>query len=209
MITTRSAFTRRTIEAYEQHQSRFLRQWNTGTYKIPPHMKVWMSHLSKDGVLLDLGCGAGQDARYLRRQGFSVYGVDLTWSFLQAANKRDPRLPLVQADMWRLPFLAQTFDGIWAAASVIHLSKVSAGDVFKKLWALTKPGGWLAITVMYGRQAGVLEDQWIPGRYLAKWFKAELSQTVKAEKWEVISLDRVENQERKGAWLNLLAKRPC
>ncbi|MGB0911683.1 MAG: class I SAM-dependent methyltransferase [Nitrospirales bacterium] len=202
------SFTRQTIEAYETHQDLFLQEWNTWTYKVPPHLNDLVVRLPKSGSLLDLGCGPGQDTRYLRRQGFYVYGVDLTWSFLLAAKTRSSRLPVVQADMQCLPFSHQVFDGIWAAASVIHLPKSRAQSLFKKLFTLTKPGGWLAITVMYGREVGVLKDQWIPGRYLAKWFKSELCQTVRAAKWEVVSLERVKNQERKGAWLNLLAKRP-
>ena len=140
-------------------------------------------------------------------KAFDVYGVDLTWTFLQAAKKRAPRLPLIQADMRCLPFQEQTFDGIWAAASIIHLPKTRARTFFRQLWTLIKPGGWLATTVMYGRNVGVLKDQWIPGRYLAKWYKSEFNNTVRTAKWEVVSLDRVRNQERKGAWLNLLAKR--
>jgi len=159
-------------------------------------------------MLLDLGCGPGQDTRYLRRKGFHVYGVDLTWSFLQAAKTRAPRLPVMQADMRRLPFLSQTFDGIWAAASIIHLPKAQARTVFRKLLTLTKPGGWLAMTVMYGREVGVPQKQWIADRYLAKWHKLELRQVVQAATWNIVSIERVQHQERKGAWLNLLATRP-
>lgn len=206
-MVTQLSLTRRTIEAYETHQDLFLRQWNARTYKIPPHLKNWIAQLPKGTSILDLGCGPGQDARYLRRQGFHAYGVDLTWSFLQAAKRRAPRLPIIQADMQFLSFHQQAFDGIWAAASVIHLPKARARTLFRKLFTLTKPGGWLAITVMYGREVGVPNDQWIPGRYLAKWFKAELKQAVKAAKWDVVSVEKVKGQERKGSWLNLLARR--
>ena len=199
--------TRRTIEAYETHQELFLRQWNTKKYKIPPHLKAWTRNLSKGTCLLDLGCGPGQDTRYLRRKGFHVYGVDLTLSFLRAAKIRAPRLPVVQSDMTSLPFPQQVFDGIWAAASVIHLPKAQSRTLFRKLFGLTKPGGWLALTVMYGRDVGVPKAQWIPGRYLAKWFKGELRQSVQVASWEVVSLEKVKNQERKGVWLNLLARR--
>ena len=207
-MATRLTLTQRTVQAYERHQDRYLQEWNSQRYKIPPHLKAWVAHLPKEGVLLDLGCGPGQDTHYLRRKGFSVYGVDLTWSFLQAAKRRAAWASLLQADMRFLPFPEQVFDGIWAAASVIHLPKARARTLFRKLFRLTKPGGWLAITVMYGCDVGVLKEQWIPGRYLAKWFKSELNQAVQAARWEMVSVERVKNKERKGSWLNLLARRP-
>ncbi len=205
---TQLPLTRRTIEAYETHHDLFLREWNKRTYTIPPLLNEWGSHLPKGGLLLDLGCGPGQDTRFLRRQGFRVYGVDLTWSFLQAGKRRSPRLPLIQADMRHLPFSSAEFEGIWAAASIIHLPKSHVRTLFRKLFTLTKPGGWLAFTVMYGREIGVPRQQWIPNRYLAKWHKRELKKTVQTTKWEVVLIERVKNQERKGAWLNVLARRP-
>ena len=207
-MSTRLTPTQRTVQAYETYQDRYLQEWNKRTYKIPPHLKAWVAHLPKAGVLLDLGCGPGQDTRYLRRKGFHVHGVDLTWSFLQAAKTRAPRLPFIQADMQSLPFPRQVFDGVWAAASLIHLPKSYTRRVLRNVFRLTKPGGWIGITVMYGRRVGILNDQWIPGRYLAKWSKSELTQAVQAAKWEVESLEIVKNQERKGSWLNLLSRKP-
>ena len=206
-MATRLTPTQRTVQAYETHQDRYLKEWNRRTYKVPPHLKAWVAHLPKTGVLLDLGCGPGQDMRFLSRQGFLVYGVDLTWPFLQAARKRAPRLPFVQTDMRVLPFLPHVFDGVWAAASLIHLPKAQTRGLLKNLFRITKPNGWLAITVMYGREVGVPKQQWIPGRYLAKWFKSELNAAVRTARWEVVSLERVRNRERKGSWLNLLARR--
>ncbi len=208
-MVSQQPLTRRTIEAYEAYQDLFLRQWNVRKYDIPFHLENFVGNLPKSALLLDLGCGPGQDTRYLRREGYRTYGVDLTWSFLLAAKVRAPRLPVVQSDMTRLPFSHQIFDGIWAAASIIHISKVQARTLFSELFTLTKPGGWMAITVMYGREAGVPERQWIPGRYLAKWGKRELKHSVQGAKWEVTSVEKVKNQERKGMWLNLLARRPC
>ncbi|GJL55336.1 MAG: methyltransferase type 11 [Nitrospirales bacterium] len=199
--------TRRTIQSYEAQHEIYLHEWNARQYKVPLHLHNLIARVPKAGLILDVGCGPGQDTRYLRRQGFHVCGADLTWSFLQAAKARAPRLPVVQADMRRLPFPLQTFDGIWAAASIIHLPKVQARTLLRKLFKLTKPGGWLALTVMYGREVGVPRQQWIAGRYLAKWFKRELRHAVQTAAWDVCSIERVTHQERKGAWINVLATR--
>ena len=49
--------------------------------------------------MLDLGCGAGQDARALKRARYEVIGLDFTRPLLQYARRQSPRLRLVQADV--------------------------------------------------------------------------------------------------------------
>jgi hypothetical protein len=111
--------------------------------------------------------------------------------------------------MCTLPFCTQVFDGIWAAASLIHVPKRSATVLVRRLLSLTKASGWLAMTVMHGKESEIPDFQWIPGRFLAKWHKPELADMVRKAGWENVHIQRVYNQERKGPWLNLLAQRPA
>ena len=96
--------TTRTIQAYTMYSKDYLAEWHRRTYHIQPHLSAWIHHLPKHSQALDLGCGPGQDSRDLRRQKCHVVGLDMTWLFLQMARKRSLKLPLVQADMERLPF---------------------------------------------------------------------------------------------------------
>jgi len=200
--------TKRTIEAYTTHQKLFLRQWNQRNYTVPPHLQLWLEHIPIGSRLLDLGCGPGQDSRFLRRMGYRVVGIDLTWPYLKTARGRSPRLPLIYGDIRTLPFYPQVFDGIWAAASLIHVPKRNTTVFMRQLLALTKPAGWLAMTVMHGKESGIPDAQWIPGRFLAKWHKPELADMVRRAGWRNVKIRRVYNQERKGSWLNLVAQRP-
>jgi len=208
-MTPQSSSTRHTIQAYITHQDVFLTQWNKKNYTVPPHLQKWQQYLPHGAQLLDLGCGPGQDSRFLRRKGYRVVGIDLTWAFLMTARGRSPRLPLVYGDMRTLPFCTQVFDGIWAAASLIHVPKRSATVLVRRLLSLTKASGWLAMTVMHGKESGIPDSQWIPGRFLAKWHKPELADMVRKAGWENVHIQRVYNQERKGQWLNLLAQSPA
>ena len=82
---------------------------------------------SPEARLLDLGCGAGRNALPLARQGWDVFGIDLSWPMLGAAVQRareneDPgRLRLALAPMDRIPVRDRAFDfvvahGIWNLA---------------------------------------------------------------------------------------------
>lgn len=158
-------------------------------------------------AVLDLGCGAGQDARFLLAKRHHVVGVDLTWSLLAYARRHSRRVPLVQGDMRALPFRPGAFDAIWAAASLIHLPKPAVRRLLRTLCTLVPHGGLLAATVAQGRHAGFLRTGWIPGRYFARWKKAELARAVTSAGWDVMQLLVVSDRERKGRWLNLIARR--
>ncbi len=158
-------------------------------------------------AVLDLGCGAGQDARFLLAKRHHVVGVDLTWPLLAYARRHSRRVPLVQGDMRALPFRPGAFDTIWAAASLIHLPKPAARRLLRALRTMVPRGGLLAATVAQGRHAGFLRTGWIPGRYFARWKKAELARAVRRAGWDVMQLLVVSDRERKGRWLNLIARR--
>jgi SAM-dependent methyltransferase len=116
-------------------------------------------------------------------------------------------LPLVHADLRDLPFHLKSFDGIWAAASLIHLPKPDARRVLTDLCKLVRPGGLFAATVTHGMKSRLMTDGWLPGRYLARWRKEEFARAARRAGWNVLELKVISNRERKGRWLNLLAQK--
>jgi 2-polyprenyl-3-methyl-5-hydroxy-6-metoxy-1,4-benzoquinol methylase len=47
---------------------------------------------------LDFGCGAGRSARFLKRLGFAVTGIDVSQSMLELARKADPAGSYIRVD---------------------------------------------------------------------------------------------------------------
>ncbi|MGH7208648.1 MAG: class I SAM-dependent methyltransferase [Nitrospiraceae bacterium] len=197
-----------TAGAYAAQAKIFVREWGRRSDRRPRLLRDSLRICRRDAALLDLGSGAGQDLRSLRRERYRVVGLDLTWPLLAYARRRSRRAPLVQGDMRSLPFRSGVFDGIWAAASLIHLPKTAVRTALRDLHGLMLPGGVLAATFVQGRSSGFLRDGWIPGRFFSRWRKAELEGAVRQAGWAIISLKTVANRERKGRWLNLLVRRP-
>jgi ubiquinone/menaquinone biosynthesis C-methylase UbiE len=133
--------------------------------------------------------------------GFDAVGPFLAWARAQHRTAR-----LVQADILDLPFQFSSFDAAWAAASLIHLSKPDVRGVLRALRKVITPGGVLAATFVHGTASGVLTEGWLPGRYVSRWTKSELATAVERTGWEIDVLTTVVNRERKGRWLNLLAR---
>jgi len=196
----------RTVEAYAAQADVFIRRWGRRTV-CPALLRELIEFAGPRAALLDLGCGAGQDTRWLLARRHHAIGIDLTWPLLIHARRRSRRVPLVHGDMRALPFRPGSFDAIWAAASLIHLTKPTARRLLYALRVQVPVGGLLAATIAHGRQAGFLRRGWIPGRYFARWMKAGLERTVRQAGWEVVFLETVTGKERKGRWLNLIARR--
>jgi SAM-dependent methyltransferase len=197
-----------TINVYERSAKECLARWNKRRHRRPPLLVEWLQHLPADARLLDLGCGGGRDAGDLAQRGFRVAGVDRTRALLSAGRRRYRSMPLVRADLRNLPFQPRSFDGLWAAASLMHLPKPDARRILTDLCQLVPPGGLFAATVTYGVRSRLVMDGWLPGRYIARWKKDELARAVRRAGWTILELRMVTNRERRGRWLNLLAQKP-
>lgn len=197
-----------TVRTYEQCAETFLARWGRRRYRVPPLLRRFVARIPKQGLVMDLGCGGGQDSRYLRRAGYRPIGLDRTNALLAFARQRSVGLPLIRADMSALPLRAGSFDGVWAAASLIHLPKSATRGVLLQLRDRTKPGAVLAATFTHGKKSGIQNSGWLPGRYFARWTKGELERALCSTGWQVSELKVVTGQERKGRWINVIALHP-
>jgi len=195
-----------TLDVYRREAETFLTRWGKGKYKRPPLINEWLQMLPKGSRLLDLGCGAGQDTRYLRSIGHHVIGLDHTLPLLAFASRRSSTLPYILGDIRTLPIANASMDGVWAAASLIHLPKPVARQVFAELAKCVRPGGLFAATITQGRSSGIKTKGWLPGRYFVRWQKDELAGALHRAGWKVLSLRVVHNRERKGRWINVIAR---
>ncbi len=57
------------VYEYEKDAEIFLKQWGRQRSKRPLVLAEWLTFLSERAVLLNLGCGVGQDSRYLAKRG--------------------------------------------------------------------------------------------------------------------------------------------
>jgi SAM-dependent methyltransferase len=94
--------------------------------------------------VLDVGCGMGRFAEVATRWGAHVVGIDLSLaSEVAAKNLADRTATIFQADVFRLPFAAESFDYIYSVGVLHHTPDCE--QAFKVLPRLLKPGGRIAI----------------------------------------------------------------
>jgi SAM-dependent methyltransferase len=96
---------------------------------------------------LDLGCGAGRFAEVALATGTRLVAVDYS-SAVDACRQNlgpHPRLDVVQADVYRLPFRRQRFDFVYCFGVLQHTPDVHAA--FAALVEQVAPGGRIAVDV--------------------------------------------------------------
>ena len=102
-------------------------------------------------VVLDVGCGAGRFIDAVAPHGCRVVGVDLS-SAIDAARdnlSQYPNVDLVQADIYRLPFVDGCFDLCYCIGVIQHTPRPQAA--LRALPRVIKDGGTVAVT-MYERR---------------------------------------------------------
>lgn len=104
--------------------------------------------LEKNGEILDLGCGSGRDAKHFLDSGFSVTALDLSPILAKKASQFIDQ-DVIVADMKDLNF-QDRFIGIWACASLLHLSEDEVLETIKRCHKALKKDGVLYASFKYG-----------------------------------------------------------
>jgi uncharacterized protein YbaR (Trm112 family) len=99
------------------------------------------------GWTLDVGCGAGRFAEVALGTGTRLVALDYSNAVdaCQANLGPHPRLDVVQADVYQLPFRRRQFDFVYCFGVLQHTPDVRAS--FDALTAQIRPGGRIAVDV--------------------------------------------------------------
>lgn len=112
------------------------------------------------GPICDLGCGPGQIARYLHRQGVRTLGVDLSPKMVAEAQRLNPEIHFHQGDMSSLPDADNSWGGIAAFYCIIHIPGEQVVDALREMKRVLKPGGILLVTFHIGEEIKHLDEWW-------------------------------------------------
>lgn len=103
--------------------------------------------LPPDSTVLDAGCGTGVPLTETLTERHEVVGVDLSRGMLDRATANVPGAALVQGDLTRLPFAADSFDALVSSHAVIHVPREEHGRVYEEFARVLHPGGEALVVV--------------------------------------------------------------
>lgn len=108
----------------------------------------WMNRpeMPKEGRVLDIGCGAGHDSRYLTDLEYEVVSTDLSGEALSICRQVAPQATPFQVDVGHgLPFNDGSFGFIVASLSLHYFDWLTTERVFQDVKRCLTPGGLLLV----------------------------------------------------------------
>jgi SAM-dependent methyltransferase len=114
------------------------------------------------GQILDAGCGTGRDSLEFIKQGYEVIAFDPSPAMIRLCNRKirhaaankETELAAKGSRTQELTFdelsFRNEFDGVWAAASLLHVPPQLLSETLKNLFRALRPDGVLFFSLKYG-----------------------------------------------------------
>jgi len=186
---------------YNKNASQFAA--NTLAVDMSALYAPFVKHLPTNALILDAGCGAGRDAKVFAAMAYDVTAFDASEKMVEIAQQQGD-FTVEQATF--LSFKSkQKFDGIWACASLLHVSFADLPRTFKHLAKFLSDNGVFYVSFKYGENE-IKRD----GRHFTNCNEKLLSQLltntglVIFETW--CTADKRPGRESE-LWLNALLKK--
>ncbi len=144
-----------TTKTYDEISQLYADEFNNPSDKIDDFLKL----VKAGGYVLDAGCGPGIDSDYIQSKGYDVVGVDISDKMINLAQKRNPKVHFEKTDIRRLNFKPETFDGIFASFSIIHIPKKDTRETIENLYKLLKHGGIVYFGIQEGKSQEIIINE--------------------------------------------------
>jgi SAM-dependent methyltransferase len=149
-----------TLGHYNEHAERF---WQgTRDHDVTQNRDALLQSLDGPGPfrILDFGCGPGRDLKTFRDLGHEAIGLDGAKRFVELARESSGGEVWCQ-DFLKLDLPQESFDGVFANASLFHVPSQELPRVLRELWTTLKTGGVL----FSSNPRGDNKEGWNGGRY--------------------------------------------
>lgn len=166
--------------------------------------KLFLDELPQKGSILDVGCGSGRDTKFFLDTGYQVTAIEPAIELAKLA-KNYTKHDILNIGIEDISF-QNKFHGVWACASLLHLSYDKISIALKKIHKALLPNGILFISVKYGEKEEIRN-----GRFFCDYTQ-EKFETLNYKKlgFELIkyhnSGDNRDNRDQE-KWLTVILKK--
>lgn len=123
-----------------------------------PFIDQFLSRMPRDARILDAGCGPGSLVRYIKDKEYQCEGIDLSEEMLAVAHERVPEGEFTLMDMRHLQYADDTFDGLAAVYSLIHIPSAEVPSVLTEFNRVLKKHGLLLIIAQQGEPDHIVRE---------------------------------------------------
>lgn len=146
-----------TLAAYEKHaqeyDEKFRRHFEEA---VIPMAEQFLAVLPLSGKrVLDVGAASGYHAAWFAQRGCSVACIDNCERMIALCRAKGLEAHVM--DFEALSFPPESFDGVWAYASLLHAPKAHLPAILKGIARILKPRGAFGLAVKEGN-----EERFVP-----------------------------------------------
>lgn len=166
--------------------------------------EMLLKYLESGAHILDLGCGSGRDSKAFINQGYRVTAMDGSKELCKIASENIGQE--VSCQLFHELSDINTYDAVWACASLLHLPTNELKEVIKKVEQALKKDSYFYASFKYGEFEGERD-----GRYFNDFTEASFNQLLiefpHLEIQEVnVTTDVILGREDV-SWLNVVMKK--
>ena len=192
----------KTLEYYNQ----CAKDYNELTLNIEFEHKreMLLKYLNPNAHILDLGCGSGRDSKAFLQKGYQVTAVDGSQELCKIASENIGQEVICQ--LFDELEETNTYDGVWACASLLHLPTDELKKVIQKVEQSLKKGGYFYASFKYGEFEGERDGRYF-NDFTEETFNDLLAEFPNLEIQEVeVTTDVIPGRENV-SWLNIIMKK--
>jgi len=149
----------------EQHQKYTTKEW---IIKPTIFAQQIINFLPKNGKIIDLGAGQGQDSQYFSQNNFKVISTDFCQNALDISKKRnsDLNIDFQIVDLSKkLPFTNLSFDIVYSHMALHYFDQQQTQQLFDEIHRILKKDGIFATLVNTINDPEVLKSIKIEDEY--------------------------------------------
>lgn len=151
-----------TLEYYNKNAKIYCEQTLVGNLK--ENYDSFLKQLKPNSYILDFGCGSGRDSKYFIDNGYKVKSTDGAKEMCKLATKYIGQE--VQCMKFEELNDIDTYEGIWACSSILHVEKNNLLNVLIKMIDALKTNGIIYTSFKRGTGYEIKEDKYY--NYLTK-----------------------------------------
>jgi ubiquinone/menaquinone biosynthesis C-methylase UbiE len=125
--------------------------------------------------ILDVGSGPGRDGILLQEKGLEVTCLDASTAMIELSTARG--LKSIVGDFSKLPFPDDSFGGVWAYTSLLHIPKSEVGIALSEISRVLKPEGVFGLGLIEGNQELYRESS---GMNQPRWFSFYMKEEIES-----------------------------
>ncbi|HAU65781.1 MAG: hypothetical protein UT30_C0010G0001 [Candidatus Uhrbacteria bacterium GW2011_GWF2_39_13] len=137
----------KTIYAYNQMGQKYNEETYDFWQRFPRTFLDEFARLTQ-GKILDVGSGPGRDGLLLQQCGLKVLCFDASETMVNICKSKG--LEAVVGDFTTLPFENDSFDGVWAYTSLLHVPKAEIMFPLQEMKRVLKANGFFGLGLIEG-----------------------------------------------------------